>query len=294
MIPVATSEKVIVRCPKDGSFSFFNSPYPSHRLSTGVDIYPNIEYGENASSPVSGEITLIRKIRCPGGRGFKDSGYDVVTVLRSHENPERVIKFLHVEPALKCGDFVETGQELGSLLRSGYFSLWTSPHIHVEIRNPFDPIRARGGYPFRRLLEIGDVKPVEELKGTVTKTIHEFSIVRIEEDHANGLTADVGGVTGLLDGGIPYYGWVGTHIGSNPPTGRVVKLCGKPIAIIKTLRGKTCLADCLDFKINVGMIPIRGLSLRLSPRALPEIKLIPFKPEGLQLEEDSEVSLSIE
>jgi hypothetical protein len=105
---------------------------------------------------------------------------------------------------VETGDTLEPGMELGRLLRSGYYGFGTSPHIHVEIRDPDDPLRARGGHKVTRLMEIGDVEPLEELRGVVTRSLPEFSIVRMGGTSANGLPADVGGVTGLLDGGVPY------------------------------------------------------------------------------------------
>jgi len=293
MIPVAAAGGVTVSCPVDGSYAFYNSPYPAHCLSTGVDIYPDNEFGEVAPSPVSGVVELVRRVRSPRGRGFEDPGYDVVTLLRSLEDPRRVIKLLHVEPTIGSGDMVETGQELGRLLRSGYYGFATSPHVHVEIRDPSDPLRVRGGHRLRRLLDISGVETVRELRGTVTKSIPEFSIVRLEGYPANGLPADVGGVPGLLDGGIPYYGWLGAHIGDDTPTGDAVTLLGKAIANIKVVNDRVCLADCLEFSVRVDGRAILGLSLRLSPRKEAEIKLIPSSRGALKLEEDTEVSLTI-
>ena len=293
MIPVATSAGVTVSCPMDGRYAFYNSPYPAHQLSTGIDIYPAREFDEMAPSPVRGEVELIRRVRSPKGRGFEDPGYDVVTVLRSLEDPTRVIKLLHVEPVMACGDTVETGQELGRLLRSGYYGFATSPHVHVEIRDPSDPLRVRGGHQLRRLLDIGEVEAVEELRGIVTRSTPEFSMVSLEGISANGLPADVGGIPGLLDGGIPYYGWLGAHIGDNPPRDDIITLLGKAIAKIREVHDGVCLADCLDFTVRVDGRAILGLSLRLSPRKEAELKLIPSTWGALKLVEGTEVSLSI-
>lgn len=293
MIPVAVAGGVTVSCPADGRCSFYNSPFPAHRLSTGVDIYTDNEFGEVAPSPVSGVVELVRRVRSPRGRGFEDPGYDVVTLLRSLEDPGRVIKLLHVEPIIGRGDEVEKGQELGRLLRSGYYGFATSPHVHVEIRDPSDPLRVRGGHRLRRLLDVSGVEPVEELRGTVTRSIPEFSLVRLEVCSANGLPADVGGVPGILDGGIPYYGWLGAHIGDDPPRDNTVTLLGTAIAQIKAVNEGGCLADCLEFSVKVDGRAIRGLSLRLSPRKEAEVKLIPSSRGALRLEEGTEVSLSI-
>ena len=293
MIPVARAKGVTVSCPADGRYAFYNSPYPAHRLSTSIDVYPNLEFGDVASSPVGGVVELVRRVRSPRGRGFKDPGYDVVTLLRSQEDPTRVVKLLHVEPVVETGDALKPGMKLGRLLRSGYYGFGTSPHIHVEIRDPDDPLRARGGHKVTRLMGIGDVEPPEELRGVVTRSLPEFSIVRLEGTFAIGLPADVGGVTGLLDGGVPYYGWLGAHIGSELPKNGTVRLLGKPIATIRNVQGKVCFADCLDFVVRVDGVAIHGLSLHLFPGKGTDVKLMPRRLGGLRLEEGAEVSLTI-
>jgi hypothetical protein len=293
MIPVAASQGVTVSCPRDGLFSFYNSPYPAHRLSTGVDLYPTAGFGGIAPSPVSGEVTLIRRVRSPRGRGYEASEYDVVTLLRSRESPDKVVKLLHVDPTLSVGDEVRTGEGLGRLLRSGYYGFATSPHVHVEVREPSDPLRARGGHRVERTIDLGRVEPIDELRGTVTTCSSEFSIVSLETD-ARGLPADVGGVPCVLDGGIPYYGWMGVHFDSERPRGGAVELAGHPVATVREVRDRSCLADCTSFSVSVDGSTILGLSLRLSPKGGAEVKLVPRKIGGLVLEEGDEVTVDFE
>ena len=293
MIPVAASQGVTVSCPRDGLFSFYNSPYPAHRLSTGIDVYPDAGFGGMAPSPVSGEVTLIRRVRSPRGRGYEASEYDVVTLLRSRESPGKVVKLLHVDPTLSVGDEVRTGEELGRLLRSGYYGFATSPHVHVEVREPSDPLRARGGHVMERLMDVGRVEPLGELRGVVTLCSPEFSILRLDTP-ASGLPAEVGGVSGVLDGGIPYYGWMGVHYDSGRPEGGAVELMGHPIATTGAIHDRVCLADCNDFSVKVEGKPILGLSLRLSPRRGAEVKLVPRRIGGLALDEGTEATVSIE
>lgn len=291
MIPVASSQGVTVHCPVEGKFSFFNSPYPAHRLSTSIDVYPERGFGELTPSPIEGKVTLIRKVRCPRGRNFNDHGYDVVTLLRSLEAPDKVIKVLHVEPTVECGEELELGQELGTLIRSGYYGYATHPHVHVEIREPSDPLRARGGHPMRRLTSVTPQKPLKELRGTVTMSLPEYTLVRLEGVRGWGLPGLVGGVPGILDGGIPYYGWLGAHT-EEPPRGTEVRLCGRTIAEISETRDGTCVADCTDFKFAIDGTSV-GLSLYLHPRSRPEVVVVPPHLKGLLIEESSEVSITI-
>jgi hypothetical protein len=292
MKPVATSESVTIFCPGDGKFSFFNSPYPAHRLLTGIDIYPKTKFGEPAPSPVSGQVVKIRRVRCPEGRGYKASDYDFVTLIRSSENPERLVKILHVAPELSCGETVEAGDHLGKLLRTGFFNFWTDPHIHLEVRTPQDPIRARGGFLLRGLLEVDNVNHVKELKGIVTLSGPEYSLITLRENLKFGLPSDVGGRTGLLDGGIPHYGWVGVHTRKPPTPGSQVRLCNRPVATIRSVQGRTGLAECSGISFEVEGNDV-GLSLYLSPSSKPIVKLIPSKLGAFSLEESTEISIEV-
>jgi len=83
-------------------------------------------------------------------------------------------------------------------------------------------------------------------------------------------------------------------VGDKLPGGKIVRLTGEPIAIIRTVLGRACLADCLNFSVKVGGVSIAGLSLCLSPKNELDVKLIPNKLGGLKLEEGSEVLLKIE
>lgn len=292
MEPVAISEGVSIYCPRDGRFSFFNSPYPAHHMYTGIDVYPKRVFGEPAPSPVSGRIVEVRRVKCPEGKDFEGSNFDYAILLKSLENPERLIKVLHVSPTVEPGEIVEPGQELGWLLRSGYFNFWTDPHLHVEVRKPSDPLRARGGFKLESLLEVDNTEPIQELRGVVIETKPEYSLVALKDRLKHGIPADVGGSVGLLDAGIPHYGWAGAHLSSRPSMGATVKLCGKPIATIRTLHSNMCLAECGGFSLRAGGVCV-GLSLYLFPFLKPVVKLVPSKPGELMVEESRELSLVI-
>lgn len=292
MVPVAVSEGVTIFCSRDGKFSFFNSPFPAHILSTGVDLYPKRNVGEMAPSPVEGRVLKIRKIKCPGGRGFRASGFDYLILLRSLENSERIVKILHVSPVIQCGEVVEAGQDMGRLLRSGYFNYWTEPHIHLEVRPPSDPLRARGGFTLNTLIGVDETAQVEELRGVVTENRPEYSLVNLDGGFVHGLPVDVGGERGLLDGGVPHYGFVGVHMRGASSQGSPVRLCGKPIATVKSVYGNTCLAECTGSRIRADGVTV-GLSLYLFPASKPEVKLVPPKLGALKLEESNEISLFI-
>jgi hypothetical protein len=293
MTPVAAADDVTIHCPSEGRYAFYNSPYPAHRLSTGIDVYTAADFGGSAPSPVEGEVVLIRRVRAPRGRLFRDHGHDVVTLLRSWENPGRVVKVLHVEPTVEVGEELEPGSELGTLIRSGYYGFGTPPHLHLEVRRPSDPLRARGGCHLRRVLDVGSPRPLDELRGVVTESGPYRSYVKIHGTSRHGLVADVGGVPGVLDGGIPNYGWVGAHFGSEQPGEPLIRLCGEPIAEIEALHERTCTADCTDFTISLDGNPV-GLFMYLYPEAEPRVIIVPRVPGALRLRESDEIELRIE
>ncbi|MEM3055348.1 MAG: M23 family metallopeptidase, partial [Candidatus Bathyarchaeia archaeon] len=219
--------------------------------------------------------------------------FDYVILLQSSENFEKHIKILHVKPTVKVGDVVKPGDQLGFLLRSGFFDFWTEPHMHIEVRKPSDPIRARGGLKFERLMAIEnfETKP-EELRGVVFESKREYSLLVLHGTFNHGIPVRVGEEMGLLDGGIPHYKWFGVHMASSqPPLNSVVKLCGAKIGTVKALYSKMCASQCSDltFKINGKPVSL-GFYLHLSK---PLVKIIPKSIGALKLEKFDEVAIAI-
>jgi hypothetical protein len=279
MIPVARSNDVTIYSPRDGRFAFFNSPYPAHKVNSGIDVYSGQGFNEIISSPVNGKITMIRRIKAPRGRGFKDSGYDVITLIKSSENHNMIVKTLHVDPVIDVGTSVEVGDDLGRLLRSGYFGWGTSPHIHLEVRNPLDPIRARGGLLFKNLVHTKN-NLLTSIEGQVIDVVREYALITLDYQ-GNGLTCLIDDSIGILDGGIPYYGWMGIHM--NKPVAGTVKLIGKDIAHVVNIGEGYVLADCFDFNFNLDDQLLFGLSLYLTPINTPIVKILPLYGRELGL-----------
>lgn len=291
-VPVARADRVTIYCPYGGRYAFYNSPYPAHILSTGIDVYPGMDFGEMAGSPVAGRVITIRRVKTPKGRNFKDHGYDTVTLIRSLQNPSRLIKILHIEPTVQVGELLEPGHELGQLIRSGYFGFSTAPHIHLEVRDTMDPLRARGGLNLERLQKISNISKLKEMRGTVLENRKEYSIVQVKGTSRVGLQCDIGEIRGILDGGIPYYGWMGVHTDVSPSIGASIRLCGREIGYIKETTKAGCVATCRDISFSVDDTPV-GLSLFLYPRLDSLIFLVPTQPMGLQIKTNSEVSIEI-
>lgn len=273
MVPVAHAKGVKLHCPEKGRYAFFNSPFPPHKLNTGVDLYPGPEFGGEAYSPVDGEVALIRQVKAPGGHGFEAADHDTVIVIRNKANRDTFTKLLHADSLVEVGDSVRIGDVIGVTLRSGYYGWGTSAHFHAEIREPKDPIRARGGYNLHRVDQAVGT-PLSEIAGEVVVARREYSFIRVSGDI--GLVGTVDDKPAVLDGGIPYYGWMGAHL-PDPPTTGEIKLLGKTIATVTETFEGSCKADANGFSFKVDGEPILGISLTLQPRAEALVKLLPLR-----------------
>lgn len=298
MIRVASSEGIDIYCPAEGRFSFFNSPYFAHKNFIGIDIYPNLKFGEAAPSPVSGEVVGIREIGFFESKSFRCSSKDYVILIKSLENERRIIKIIHVKPTVRVGEIVIAGSKLGSLIRSGFFDFWTDPHIHVEVKDPSNPLRARGGYKIKRTIRMNGggmegTKGCDELSGVVIESKSEYSLIDLNLDFKYGLPVDLNGRIGFIDGGIPHYGFFGVHTSFTPKVGEPVKFLGKKIGSVISVFGDMalCLIESRDLTFRINGKPV-GLSLYLY-LSRPLMKVIPHKIGGLSLKKSDRVKLSL-
>jgi hypothetical protein len=290
--PVAISGGITIHCPNDGRYAFYNSPYPAHRLMTGIDLYPNTPFGGVATSPVDGEILQIRRVKAPQSQLFEDAGHDTLTLIKSKKESERIIKILHIDTFGEEGDTLRVGQNLGKLIRSGYFGFQTPPHIHLEVRPAKDPLRVRGGCPIESLLNLDKIKIIEKLNGIVIESKPNYAQILLEGINGPGVVADIGGAPGILDGGIPLYGWFGAHFPRHPIS-PIVRLLGKTIGTITNIYNRTCVINCTQFTFKVEDVSV-NLFFLLKPHGRPIITLTPRTPGGIHLQESDEVTLRIE
>lgn len=289
-MPVASSDGVMIHCPEDGRYAFYNSPYPAHRFMTAVDIYPNIKLGGFAPSPIDGEIIKVRRVKSPPGRGFRAPEHDTVTIIKSTKDSGGVVKVLHVDTVLKEGEVIAVGQSLGPLIRSGYFGYHTPLHVHVEVRPQFDPLRVRGGYTINSLLNLNDLTVTEELVGVVIASQRGYALIKLNL-RGSVVVADVGGVPGILDGGVPIYDWFGAHV-ENPIKNRPVRLLGKTIGTVTNVSPRTCVAECTDFSIRLGEDPV-DVFFTLLPSG-ENVMAVTSRRSDLLLDTDDEISLIVD
>jgi hypothetical protein len=250
-------------------------------MNSGVDIYPGNDFGGEAPSPIKGKVIQIRKVKAPKGQGFAASDHDTLIIIENKQNPETVTKILHIDPLVGVGDCINVGDPLGITLRSGYYGWGTSPHIHAEIRSSLDPIRARGGYHLN-MIEVPQGESVNEIAGIVVHHQPEFALIQLKSKGV-GLVGSVNGNPATLDGGIPYYGWLGAHLTEVDSSG-TIELLGKPIADITQTFKKSNIGLCREYQFIIEDKPILGLSLNLWPISPPIVKIIPLKIDGLHVE----------
>ena len=185
-------------------FTLYNSPYPAHEEGHAVDLYP----ATGAPSPVAGEIIETRTVAAPSRPYAVDHDHLIVV-----DTGEHLVRILHVEPGVEPGERVAVGDELGELVRSGYFAPWVDNHLHVGFRPPdLDPVRASGSLRFELDIE---VEPLTwDGSGRVVETGDTYALLDSPShpapgDRFAGIAARFGVEEtnlAVLDGGLPHYG----------------------------------------------------------------------------------------
>lgn len=229
----------------------FNSPYPAHDAGRAVDLYPE----SGAPSPVAGEVVEHRRVACPS-RSYAESHDHVLVV----DTGEYLARLHHVEPAVSVGDHIDIGDDLGRLVRSGYFAPWVDNHLHLGFRpRDADAVRASGSLP----LELGvSVEPVDwDGTGTVVETGETHAVLDAPGHPTEGegfaaiaATVETDGASRpvALDGGLPHYAGAGLLGGGDGP----VRLLGTSVG-----DATAGLVAWADVEVRANGEPVTGLSL---------------------------------
>jgi hypothetical protein len=143
-----------------------------------------------------------------------------------------------------------------------------------------------------RLQKIGRSPELGSLEGFVHRCTVEYAEIEISGSSQLGLQCEAGGVPGVLDGGIPYYSWLGVHTDASQPRAGSVNLCGKEIADISESSPQGCVATCRDFSLTVGEERV-GLSTCLYPKGDPRFFMIPLSQRGLSTEPGARFTIEI-
>ncbi|UCD73188.1 MAG: hypothetical protein JSW01_00670 [Candidatus Bathyarchaeota archaeon] len=304
-LKVARSGNVSLSVPEGSMISFHNSPYYSHKNRFAVDLYPpNSEFEAYALSPIDGILRSIRRFKSPRSKWFSPPPFEPLMLIESNDDPELFVKILHLNPSVQENDRVYIGDCIGTFLRSGYFHRWTDPHMHIEVRQRTDPIRARGGLPIDL---INDSKSLpsslcqdQEMSGKLSLVTDEYVLLEMDSSvskfgNFSGLSASIGTVQGILDCGIPHYNLGGLHLPSIIKVGlpAILKINGKTIGQVSKNLENTILFKSLKTRIKIDDIPILGLSLRLHVGISRTIKVIPTDPSTFPFVENDQVTISI-
>lgn len=197
-------------------FTLHNSPYPAHARGAAIDLYPGDAVsahpggGTPAPSPVAGRVLDTRTVSAPPRGYAADNDHLIlVDVERPASAAGLVARVMHVDPVVSPGDHVARGDDLGHLVRSGYFAPWVPDHLHLGFRKTgADPYRATGSEPLA--LDV-DVEPVPwDGTGEVVATGDTYAVLDSPSHPAPGerwvgVAARGPQGSGVLDGGLPHY-----------------------------------------------------------------------------------------
>lgn len=134
---IASHDDIDIFAPDNSRFSFLKSPYAAHKTKSAVDIYYG-SFGSEAVSPVDGEIVDIRSFDTPTFFKNIDSREYLIAIRQG----KYVIKIIHIKPEVSVGEIISKGDLLGTFIKNGYFIFWNDPVMHVEVRKPWDYLRA--------------------------------------------------------------------------------------------------------------------------------------------------------
>ena len=95
-------------------------------------------------------------------------------------------------------------------------------------------------------MEVDDLAMTEDLKGVVVESKPGYVFVELNQKGEHGVSADLDDQLGLLDAGIPHYGWMGVHAKKAPSKDGAVKLCGRKIGTVRFVHSNMCVAECYN------------------------------------------------
>ena len=302
LLPVAEVKDVTVYAPKMGFISFYNSPYYPHTSGTAIDIYVPSRSYDFVPSPVEGRVKKIYGFKPPRSGLFPIPEREHLLILESRGSTTLYTRLLHVAPSVKVGNRISVGDELGLLIRSGFFNFWTDPHIHVDVRCDGILLRAKGSLP---LSPFSDGDEVQDFKGDVFEGLEaasvtgDYTLLKARNTSRLGcfwgVACTVGKDTGLLDGGIPHYSYGGIYLphSHSVKVGETVQLAETIIGHIERLHGNVASFRGAPLSVHVNQTPIRGLSLYLYLSAQKTIKIVPEAPMTMSLKRGEPVELSV-
>lgn len=224
-------------------FTLYNSPYVAHDNGCAIDLYPE---GGLAASPVAGEVIDTKSVDAPPQPYAAEQDHLILV-----ETGDYVARLLHVDPGVSPGDTVSVGDNIGSLVRAGFFAPWVPNHIHLGFRtHDRNPYRASGSLPIEVAVDVTGL----DWDGTGTVVDSGETWARLDApEHPNpgayfvGLASD----GGVLDGGFPHYDSGGLLGGGTAAT-----IAGTTVG---TVSGRD--VDWHDCTVTANGDPVTGIAL---------------------------------
>jgi len=244
---IAKANELYFEVPNEVWYSFYNSPYISHKLGSAIDVY----YPEKALFPLEeGKVKEIKKIKA-----------DFLIIIEISD--ELCLKVLHVKPEVDIGDKLYLGDEFGELISSGFFMRWSDRHAHFELRHCNDRYRAKGGLPIEPII----------LRKVFATSKNKFEVVERRDNYCwiKPLNAKEKNLTPLLfndisiEGGFPHYKY-GAIFGKE----KEANIFGKSVLIKEYLHNKVGIFEA-NFKIFANGQRIKGIGIYCNQE---KIKLI--------------------
>ncbi|MHA1943187.1 MAG: hypothetical protein ACW96M_02210 [Candidatus Thorarchaeota archaeon] len=272
VVGIASGTKI--RAPDDAYFSFFNSPYIGHGRGSSIDIYPvHQSWSGDIVSPVTGKITRMKKMKMGRPKKFPTDDFDFAMGIQPDNSDNDIVRIMHCTPSVQIGDVVETGDPIGTTLRSRFFNYWTGPHYHVEVMDQDSFERSSKSYTFDQFFQFS------KQKGSKQTARIEFEVSEVTKDYVKGFprglehatisdliglaAKDVGNhIVGIIDGGLSHYKQGGVVGGYAIQKTTKVHIAGIPVGTMSSsnrfLRGPAISSFLDDHKL-------RGLSCFIYP-----------------------------
>lgn len=252
-------------------FTLYNSPFVAHDSGCAIDLYPD---GDRAPSPVAGEVLDTRSVDAPPKPYAADRDHLILV-----DTGDRVARLLHVDPAVDPGDTVAVGDDIGALVRAGFFAPWVPNHIHLGFRaHGRNPYRAAGSLPVEAGVDVTGL--AWDGTGTVRATGETWARLDDPAHPAPGEQfVGLASGDGVLDGGFPHY-----ETGGLLGEGDVAAVAGTDVG---TVTGRdVAWHDCT---VTADGDPVTGLAL-FCARDSFGVKLV---GEGLDLSVGDDVRVRV-
>lgn len=289
---IAASQGIKIFAPPRSRLSFFNSPYFAHFNHQAVDIYPPSDF---APSPVVGKIKYISEFNAPKSKQLNSLAKEYLIAVETPISSKYLVRVLHVKPWVRIGDEVEIGEPLGELVRSSYFDFWTDLHLHVEIKPSLNLFRAGGGVLLRATLkgELNGSPSHSNFKATIEVTKPEYVLVsgpNVRIGSFLGIPVFVGDKMGILDGGVPHYGFGGVMVPDKIKIGDQVLLGGIKIGrVVEVFADGFAKFKAEPFSVKLENLRMKGISCYIGLDNRYAWKLVPNEVERTRFSGSAEV-----